>query len=957
MGVVFEVFDHKRQEAVALKSLGHVDARGIYSLKKEFRSLASVRHDNIVKLYELGSESEQWFFTMELVSGLPFSRYVRPPVERRTGAQDAAFQGVGLSSSGETLPAGDLELEPPRFHESRLRAALKQLVRGVMAIHAAGKLHRDLKPSNVLVTSEGRVVILDFGLVQDAPAVEDRDGASERNVVVGTPAFMAPEQAAAMRAEEASDWYAVGVMLYMSLTGRLPFEGRVSDVLSRKQNAEPSAPSHLVAGIPRDLDDLCHRLLARSPSARPKAQEIARIVGLDPVALPSSPASTPPDAFVGRGEHLEALMQALDGTRAGVSRVVTMTGPPGNGKSALAEAFLRKARVERDALTLSARCTEQEAMPFQALDSIVDALSVYLNTLPREQVPALLPRATKDLVRLFPVLGRVDAVELAPAAVSGAPDLGHQRSQAFAAFGEVLGRIGDRGFVVLHVDCPHWADADSADLLHHVLTQSISPAVLVLLTYTQLEFNGSVFGERWKKLQLAEPVAAETVHVGPLPLDESIVLALRVLGTGLSADGINDHQANYKVAQRLATMTGGNPYLIKQLAARAAKLGPASLRTFELEGSGDGALLRVIREDMAELPPEARRLLFVAALSPPRVQFQVLVEAADIPTVEHLSALQVLREKGWVTLAQLDGRDALELQSQEVRVAARDGASDIEKRTAHLAIARRLESSHADPRQIAAQFLAGGEATNAVRHWLNAAEAATQGLAFVSAAALYQQVLQHGSALSPERTLWLERLADCQAHAGDPLGASRSLLEAAELAEPDRALRLMERAVLLQADSVTLRELATEGVPNADNLFEGIGAESLSYLLGGGQVRTYTLNATVAAPEQEAPGFAVVLTGQVTVWSPHAAEGAAPIGVFGAGSVVGAVPFLLGQPPMTLLRAGEEGTRVLSLSREHLQEMGRRHPELALQLLLNVSRIVCMKLANVRTKALGSKTA
>ena len=103
-----------------------------------------------------------------------------------------------------------------------IRRVLRQLVAGVSALHGHGKLHRDIKPSNIMVTPDGRVVILDFGLMSDARpsspmAADDR--------LAGTPAYLAPEQQAGADASEASDWYAVGVTLYEALTGRLPFDG------------------------------------------------------------------------------------------------------------------------------------------------------------------------------------------------------------------------------------------------------------------------------------------------------------------------------------------------------------------------------------------------------------------------------------------------------------------------------------------------------------------------------------------------------------------------------------------------------------------------------------------------------------------------------------------------------------------------------------------------------------
>ena len=193
---------------MALKTLRRSTAADLYRLKREFRSLADVAHPNLVCLYELFVEDDRCFFTMELVNGTGFVDHVR-------GAD--------------------------RSHRSdiRLVPAARQLVEGVCALHRKGKLHCDIKPSNVLVTTDGRVVVLDFGLIAD-----QRYGqAGDANYVAGgTPAYMAPEEAPGMAPSEASDWYAVGVTLYEALTGVLPFSGPLRDVRAHKRAQDP--PRH-----------------------------------------------------------------------------------------------------------------------------------------------------------------------------------------------------------------------------------------------------------------------------------------------------------------------------------------------------------------------------------------------------------------------------------------------------------------------------------------------------------------------------------------------------------------------------------------------------------------------------------------------------------------------------------------------------------------------------------------
>src|SRR3989442_9754404 len=255
MGAVYEAYDQERHETVALKTLRWQDPSAIYRLKKEFRVLRYVAHPNLALLYELVADRDDWFYTMELVDGSEFFDDVRP----------------AAPSQSEATRATSRPLVPPDV--PRLRAALAQLVAGVVALHRAGIVQRDLKPSNVLVTPAGRVVILDFGLA-DVAAPPSRLQTREEGLW-GTAAYMAPEQVEGERGPP-SDWYAVGVMLYEALTGRLPFEGSALKVLADKSRQDPPRPSELVPELPQDLVTLCGDLMARDPAARPEDGEVLR---------------------------------------------------------------------------------------------------------------------------------------------------------------------------------------------------------------------------------------------------------------------------------------------------------------------------------------------------------------------------------------------------------------------------------------------------------------------------------------------------------------------------------------------------------------------------------------------------------------------------------------------------------------------------------------------------------
>jgi serine/threonine protein kinase len=196
MGTVYEAYDRERRQVVALKTLLQFDPAALYLFKQEFRTLSGVHHPNLVRLHEfVATEGERVCFSMELVRGTDLLSYVQKPgtpvvIDETTDVStlhSAAVAGSGFRKARPSTPpstpndgrangassgsAPALRRSPADF--DRLRTALRQLVEGVQALHAAGKLHRDIKPSNALVMTEGRVVLLDFGLATELPRVTD----------------------------------------------------------------------------------------------------------------------------------------------------------------------------------------------------------------------------------------------------------------------------------------------------------------------------------------------------------------------------------------------------------------------------------------------------------------------------------------------------------------------------------------------------------------------------------------------------------------------------------------------------------------------------------------------------------------------------------------------------------------------------------------------------------------
>jgi tetratricopeptide (TPR) repeat protein len=249
MGVVYKARQLGADREVALKMIregAYAGPEEVDRFRREPQAIARLQHPHIVQVYEVGEHEGRLYFSMEYVGGGSLDKKL---AEKPLPVQEAA----------------------------RL---VETLARAMEAAHRCGIVHRDLKPANILLTADGTPKITDFGL---AKRLDVDLGQTASGALVGTPSYMAPEQAAG-KAKELSprtDVWALGVILYEALTGRPPFQAAsVLDTLAQIRSQEPVPPSQLQPSVPRDLETICLKCLQKDPARRyASAQDLADDLG------------------------------------------------------------------------------------------------------------------------------------------------------------------------------------------------------------------------------------------------------------------------------------------------------------------------------------------------------------------------------------------------------------------------------------------------------------------------------------------------------------------------------------------------------------------------------------------------------------------------------------------------------------------------------------------------------
>ena len=741
--------------------------QGVARLQREAQAMAQLDdHPNIVTVFDFGEELGRPYIVSQYIDG---------------------------GSVADLLKTADKH----RLPSQQLLRIAGQVCHALDHAHSRGIIHRDLKPGNVWLTSDGTAKLGDFGLALDP----DLSRLTIRGIVMGSVAYMSPEQGLGREAEARSDLYSLGTMLYEMVTGRPPFLGdQLVGIISQHINTAPVAPSWHNPDLPRALENLILQLLAKTPEGRP---ESAAAVGeaLAAIAASSSAMATrvapqdskslarlAVDVFVGRTEEITALRARLNEAASGCGRLVMVVGEPGGGKTRLTEQAATYARL-LGSRVLIGRCYEGEGAP--AFWPWIQIIRNYVEECEKVSLASVMGPGAPDIAQVVPEVR--ERLPNLPAAPSLEPE--QARFRLFDSITTFLKSAAKAQALVLILDDLHWADRPSLLLLEFLARELKDTRLLVIGTYRDVE------------LSRQHPLAQTLGELARQGLSERIMLR------GLTKDDVArfiEMTARVEAPEGLVTAvhleTEGNPFFINEvvrLLVADGRLGRAETTTsWKIripEGVGE-----VIGRRLDHLSEPCNRVLTMASVMGRDFTFDALEPLTEflgdrlLELLDEAVAARVITEvpqtAGSYTFSHNLIRETLydELSAaRRVRLHRRIGE-----------VLEKLYQSRVEPHlaELAYHFFQaapGGDLKKAIDYAVRAAQFATRVLAYEEAAAHYDRALQALElAAKPDerrRCEMLLALGEAQTRASNTANARETFERAASLARklalPDQFAR------------------------------------------------------------------------------------------------------------------------------------------------------------------------
>ncbi|KPK03350.1 MAG: hypothetical protein AMJ56_19275 [Anaerolineae bacterium SG8_19] len=724
MGSVYRAIDLVQNRVVALKFLdlyrGEQTEMALTRFQREFRVLTRLNHPRIIQAYEFGTYDGTPYLVLEFLDGTTLTN------EIATGP----------------LP------------RARSLLIASQICDPLAYLHTQAIVHRDLKPDNLMLMpadgdlAESGIKLMDFGLVHQADLSLQL---TQDGLVLGTVAYMAPEQAQGFPVDFRADLYALGAILYQMVTGQPPFTPDSPVVmLMQLLTSVPPAPHQINPQVDEPLAQLIMHLLAKEPSERPPNVEAVatRLAQLADETVPTLSLATamapgphridliPRVPLIGREAVLTQLLEYWAKSRSGQGQVVLLSGVAGVGKTRLLDEAKVRIQMEQGWIVRS-HCQDQVALPYQPIINILDALLHQLPPTVKESLPPeltrLLPNADNDS------FGDLDNSDQAVA-----------RRRLFTACWEVIRQATQKQALQIIIEDLQWIDSATQELLDYLLEQVGQARLLLVLTYRPEEFDPTTSLAALRR-DLGHQQVAHTIKLKLLTHAQAARFLQSVLGWKEVPAWLID---NFYQA------TNGNPLFIEEtLKALAAegqvaewiRQGSSQSRTVNLSGVGlqlPQNVLDLARRRLQLLTDEDRAILTTAAVLGPEFPFALLEAVTKLDEDDLLDAVdRLLADRLIEELPLQAGEDRYRFAQEALRQALLTTISQRRLRTLHRRAGEAIQTLYdANQRRhwpvLAHHFSGAGDGQQAFKYFILAGNANAQVYANAEAIAYYRRALE-----------------------------------------------------------------------------------------------------------------------------------------------------------------------------------------------------------------------
>jgi len=760
MGTVYKAKDTALDRIVALKFLSQQFAEknpvATARFRKEAQAVAKLNSPHVVTIHRVSEVEGVPFIVMEYVEGRELREYL--PKER------------------------------PQLPE--VTRILVQICLALENAHSHRILHRDIKPENILVTDEGIAKVMDFGIAR----LSDIASLTDTGELVGTAAYMSPEQALGESIDERSDLYSLGVVAYEMLTGRLPFEApNLVSLVSKKTTESPPMPSEIGLEVPPDLESLVMRALERDPDLRPASAREMR-EALERLSAPPSPGLPRGDSgiatgsalprkkpsphqapfqpvMVARDEELKVIADCLDRAAAGRGGTVLVSGETGSGKTIFLEECARVGE-SKGCIVLRGSCLfEDSAVPYfpyvAALRDFLRGDRSARHKGRRERVKAFIRKHSPALGVFMPYLETVIEKsttvigEESPVPQSGDAQSGRER--IFSGISELLDEISGLAPVLLVLDDLQWVDPSSLQLFHYVGRVARSMKLLTVASYRNEELGRSGASDKHSLSAAMKRMRREDL------LEEIKLDRLSKADFGrLLKSLLSNHRFTQGFVDFLYQQTAGNPLFTKEMLKTMKEEG---IIQFELgawhckkEPSRTALprkILDAVERRIDRLEPQERAVLECASVQGESFSSEVLGYVLKADRLELLRTLQRLeRDHQIITFSERDYR----FTQPMVWECLYKGISDELRQEYHLTVGEHLERKHKpnlDPvlYKLAEHFYKARDYARALPYLERSYEHASKVYAYEEALIYLQRALQAVERMEAEVELQDKELA------------------------------------------------------------------------------------------------------------------------------------------------------------------------------------------------------